>query len=77
MKSLVVLGPGCPNCRRLAANAEQAARELALDVEIIKITDPAAIAGFGIVKTPALMIDDEIKVMGKVPSVEELKTLLS
>jgi len=76
VKHLLILGMGCPKCRKLAENAESAARELGLEYELSKVTDINAITGFGVMTTPALMVDDDIKVVGRVPTVEELKILL-
>ncbi|MFH0792423.1 MAG: thioredoxin family protein [bacterium] len=77
MKSLVVLGPGCARCQKLAQNTEEAAKALGIEYELVKITDVNAIVGFGVMMTPALMIDDEIRVSGRVPPVEEIKKMLS
>lgn len=76
MRKIQVLGTGCPNCDRLAANAEAAAAELG-GYEIEKITDLKQIMGFGVMITPALAVDGEVKVAGKVPSSEEIKELLA
>ena len=72
-----VLGTGCPKCKKLAANAETAAKELGLAVEIEKVTDIDKIIDFGVMSTPSLAIDGKVVVVGKVPSVEEIKKLLS
>ena len=74
---LQVLGTGCPKCKKLAANAEEAAKELGLAVEIEKVTDIDKIIDFGVMSTPSLAIDGKIVVVGKVPSVEEIKKLLA
>ena len=71
-----VLGTGCPKCKKLAENAEAAAGELALNYELEKVTDINKIIGFGVMMTPALAVDGVVKVVGKVPSVEEIKGLL-
>lgn len=71
-----VLGTGCKKCRKLAENAEAAAQELQLDYELIKVTEMQEIADFGVLMTPALAIDGQVKFSGKVPSVKELKGLL-
>jgi small redox-active disulfide protein 2 len=76
MKRLVILGPGCPKCNKLYNETEQAAEELGLEFEMHKITDIRAISGFGVMTTPALVVDGEVKCVGKVPSVEELKTMI-
>ncbi|OGV56395.1 MAG: redox-active disulfide protein 2 [Lentisphaerae bacterium GWF2_44_16] len=71
-----ILGTGCPKCKKLAENAEAAAKELGLDFELEKVTDINKIMGFGVMMTPALAVDGTVKVVGKVPSVEELKGIL-
>ena len=77
MVKVQILGTGCPKCAKLAANAEQAARELGLDCELVKVTDITEIMNFGVMLTPALAVDGEVKVAGKVPSVEDIKALLA
>ena len=72
-----ILGTGCPKCRKLAEHAEQAVKELDLECEIVKITAINEIMKFGVMMTPALAVDGEVKVVGKVPSVEEIKGLLN
>ena len=74
---LQVLGPGCAKCTKLAENVKAAAAELGINAQVEKVTDINAITGFGVMMTPALVIDGEVKVVGKVPSVEEIKQLLS
>jgi len=76
MKKLQILGTGCPKCKKLAQNAEAAARELGLDFEVEKVTDITEIMNFGVMMTPALAVDGQVKVVGKVPSVNELKSLI-
>jgi small redox-active disulfide protein 2 len=71
-----VLGTGCPKCRKLAENTEEAARALGLDCEVEKVTDISEIMKFGIMTTPGLAVDGNVKVAGRVPSVEEIKRLL-
>ena len=77
MKRIQILGTGCPKCGKLAANAEAAANELGLACEIEKVTDIEAIMSFNVMMTPALVIDGEIKAVGKVPSRDEIKEMLS
>lgn len=72
-----IFGSGCAKCKQLTANAEEAAQALGLSYELTKITDVNDIIDAGVMKTPALGLDDEIVVEGKIPTVEELKTLLS
>ena len=76
MKKLQILGVGCPKCQKLAENAEAAARELGMEYELEKVTDINEIAKFGVMMTPALAVDGEVKVVGKIPVIEELKELL-
>ncbi len=70
-----VLGSGCTNCKKLTANAQQAVQEAGVDASIIKVEDLNEILSFGVMRTPALVIDDQVKVMGRVPSVKEIKKL--
>jgi small redox-active disulfide protein 2 len=73
---LTVYGSGCAKCQQLSANAEAAARRLGLEFEVEKVTDVNAIIDAGVMRTPALAIDEEIVVEGKVPSSDELEQLL-
>ena len=76
MKKVQILGSGCPKCRNLAETAEAAAQALGIEYQLEKVTDINAIIGFGVMITPALVVDGEVKVSGKVPSVEEVKSML-
>ena len=76
MKRLQILGTGCPKCRKLAENTEEAAKALGLEYSIEKVTNLGEIMQFGVLMTPALAVDGKVKVVGKVPSVEELKGLI-
>lgn len=77
MKKLTVLGPGCPRCERLAELSKQAADELGVEYELEKITDITRFAEHGIMMTPGLVIDGQVMVHGKVPSLDEIKAMLS
>ena len=77
MKKIQILGTGCPKCKKLTENAEAAAEALGLDCEIEKVTDVNDIMKFGVMMTPALAVDGEVKVAGKVPGVEDIKKILS
>lgn len=77
MKKIQILGPGCPKCKKLAENAETAAKELQIECEIEKVTDINDIMGFGVMMTPALVIDGQVKTVGKVPSTDEIKQMLA
>ena len=72
-----VLGPGCPKCKKLAENAEAAAKALGVDYQLEKVTDIAQILSFGVMMTPALVVDGKVKMVGKVPSPEDIKALLT
>ena len=72
-----VLGPGCPNCEKLGERVRTAARELGLDFEYFKVTDIQKITGYGVMMTPALVVDGQVKLSGKVASVDEIKKILS
>ncbi|RME23258.1 MAG: thioredoxin family protein [Candidatus Zixiibacteriota bacterium] len=76
MKKIQILGTGCPKCEELTQQTVKALRELGLDTEPEKVTDINEIIRHGVMMTPALVVDGEVKVVGKVPSVEELKTLI-
>ena len=76
MKTIQVLGTGCPKCKKLAENTEAAAKDSGIEYQIEKITDITGIMSFGVMMTPALAVDGQVKVVGKVPSVEELKSLI-
>lgn len=71
-----ILGTGCPSCLKLAENAKQAATETGIEAEIVKVTDINEITSFGVMMTPALAIDGQVKIMGKVASPEEIKKIL-
>jgi small redox-active disulfide protein 2 len=76
MKKIQILGTGCPKCKKLYNNAKEAADALGIDYELIKVEDIMEIAAFGVMMTPALAIDGEVKLVGKVPSPEDLKIIL-
>lgn len=72
-----ILGPGCKNCQNLETRTRQALDQLGLEAEVEKVTDYAAIAGYGVLKTPGLVVDDKLVVSGRVPTAEEISGLLS
>ncbi len=76
MKTIQILGVGCPKCQNLTANAEQAAQELGIEYELEKVKNVSEIMKFGVMVTPALAIDGQVKASGKVLSAAELKELL-
>jgi len=71
-----ILGTGCPKCQKLEENARRAAGELGLDFEVVKVKDLQQIMAFGVMVTPALVVDGVVKVAGKVPNVEDIKKFL-
>jgi small redox-active disulfide protein 2 len=71
-----ILGTGCPKCKKLAESADAAAKDLQLDYELEKVTDINQIMAFGVMITPALAVDGAVKVVGKVPNIEEIKGIL-
>jgi small redox-active disulfide protein 2 len=73
---LLVIGPGCTKCKTLAQFTEQAVKELGITAEINKVTDLQQIMSLGVMMTPALAIDGNVKVVGKVPSIGEIKNIL-
>jgi small redox-active disulfide protein 2 len=73
---LLVIGPGCAKCKTLAQFTEQAAKELGVQYEITKVTDLKQIMALGVMMTPALAVNGTIKVVGKVPSIPEIKAIL-
>jgi len=77
MKKIQVLGTGCPKCKKLTENAEAAAKELGIEYNLEKVTGITDIMKFGIMLTPALAIDGEVKVVGKVLSSDEIKKILA
>jgi small redox-active disulfide protein 2 len=77
MKKLQVLGPGCPKCEELAKRTDEAAKALGVDYELEKVKDLNQMMSMGVFMTPALVVDGEVKLVGKVPSVEEIKTIIA
>jgi small redox-active disulfide protein 2 len=77
MKKIQILGTGCPKCKKLAENAEAAAKELELEFEVEKVSDINEMMKFGVMMTPSLVVDGEVKVVGKVPSPDEIKQMLT
>ena len=71
-----ILGTGCPKCKKLAELAEQAVKESGIEAEITKVTEINEIMNYGVMITPALVIDGEVKSAGKIPSLEEIKNWL-
>ncbi len=73
---LKILGGGCKNCEKLYENTKGALTKLGVDAEIIKVTDMMEIARYGVMRTPALVIDEKVAVSGRVPSAAEITKYL-
>lgn len=77
MRKVQILGIGCPRCHRLLENTRQAAEESGIACDIVKVTDIVEMVSFGAMRLPALAIDGQVKVSGRVPAPDEIKSLLS
>jgi small redox-active disulfide protein 2 len=77
MSTVKVLGPGCENCRRLTGLAVQALEELGLPPEVEKVTDYAAIARYGVLATPALVVGEEVVMSGRIPAPASMRQALA
>jgi small redox-active disulfide protein 2 len=77
VKKLQVLGAGCPKCKKLAENAEAPAKAMGIEYTLEKVTDLGEIMKFGVMVTPALAVDGQVKVVGKVPDAEAIKAMLA
>lgn len=71
-----VLGMGCSNCNKLYQNAVEAVKQSGKEVEVVKVEDIQKIMAYGVMSTPALVVDGVVKAKGKVPKVEEIKQLI-
>lgn len=71
-----VLGPGCPKCNQTADLVKEAVAEAGIDATIEKVTDVMEIAGYGVFGTPAVVVDGEVKSVGKIPKKEDIKSWL-
>lgn len=76
MTTIKILGPGCANCVNLEKATRQAVAELGLEATIEKVTDYADIAGYGIMRTPGLVVDEQVLLSGRVPTARQVKELL-
>jgi len=71
-----ILGTGCAKCKQLTANAQQAVNEMGIDATIEKVEKIEDIMNYGVMQTPALVVDEQVKIMGRVPSPEDIKKYL-
>ena len=72
-----ILGTGCSNCKKLEANAKKAVEELGADATIEKVTDMKDIMGYGVMRTPAIVINEKVKMYGKICTVDEIKKYIN
>lgn len=77
MKTIHILGSGCTKCNNLYASTEKAAEELGLEYTLEKVTDMMKFADYGVMITPAIVVDGKLKMAGKIPTTDEIKTFLS
>ncbi len=77
MKKIMILGTGCAKCNKLFESTKEAVDSLGIENELIKVNDIEEIMKYGVMMTPALIVDGEVKTVGKVPSVDEIKDILS
>ncbi len=71
-----ILGPGCPKCQQTAKVVKEAVEEKGVEANVEKVTDTMKIAGYGVFGTPAVVIDGEVKSVGKIPSKDDVKNWL-
>ena len=76
MKNIKVLGPGCPKCRMVVANTQEAVKAMGIDAEVTKVENIDEIIKYGVMLTPALVVDEEVKSSGKVLSVDEIRKII-
>jgi small redox-active disulfide protein 2 len=69
-----ILGPGCPKCQQVEQFVKEVVAESGVEAQVEKVTDIMKIAGYGVFGTPAVVVDGEVKSVGKVPTMEEIKT---
>ena len=73
MKKIEILGMGWAKCNQLAERAKEAVKELGIEADVVKVQDIKTITNYGVLITPALVVDGVVKVAGKVPKLEEIK----
>lgn len=72
-----ILGTGCSNCKKLEANAEEAVKQLGIEAKITKVEDIKDIMKYGVMRTPAIVVNEKVKMFGKVSTVEDIKKYIS
>jgi small redox-active disulfide protein 2 len=76
MKIIKVLGPGCPKCKTTFHNVEEAVKQVGIEAEVIKIEDIDEMMQYNVLTTPVLMIDDMVKIKGRIAQIDEIKEFL-
>jgi small redox-active disulfide protein 2 len=71
-----ILGPGCDKCKKLTLLTEEVLKENNIEAELLKVSDIAVIMNYGVIVTPALVVNGEVKVAGRIPSKEEIKKFI-
>lgn len=74
---IMILGPGCPKCKTLEKLTREVVEQSGIDATVSKVDDIVAIMNYGVMTTPALVIDGKVVVKGRVPSAEEIKRLIT
>lgn len=77
MKNIKILGTGCPKCKQTEAIVRQVVNELGLEAQIEKVEDIVQIMAYNVMRTPAVVIDGEVKIKGRVPASDEIRSLLN
>ena len=77
MKKIEILGPGCPKCKKMAENAEEAARGMGIEYELVKVTDLGVMMGYRVMATPAIVVDGDVKSSGTLLTPEEIRKYLA
>ena len=77
MSTIKILGTGCPKCKTLEKTTREAVAEMGLDIEILKVEDIQKIMQYGIMRTPGLVINEKVVLAGRLPSISEVKNLLT
>jgi len=75
--NIKILGTGCPNCQKLEANVKKVLEELKVDADLEKVTDIGEIMNYGVMGLPALVLNEDVKICGRVPNDQEIKALLA
>ena len=76
MKTIKVLGPGCPKCKTTFQNVEKAVKQLGIEAKIIKIEEIEEMMQYNVLSTPVLIIDDVVKIKGRIAQIDEIKEFL-